>query len=205
MSDTPRIVAVCDLSHLPRSATGADHLVWWGNVGFMLIEGTGFALAAAAYLYFMTQAPVWPPEGDAVPDLLWGGVFTAGLLASELPNLLVLRWARAKHRAGVRWGMLAMSLITLALLGARAMEFHSLGLSWYNDSFGSITWLLLVLHTTHIVTEWGESAVLTAWLFTHEVEDDQFADVEDNSNYWTFVAICWLPLYVLIYWTPRLS
>jgi cytochrome c oxidase subunit 3 len=29
----------------------------------MLIEGTGFALAAAAYLYLLTQSPAWPPEG----------------------------------------------------------------------------------------------------------------------------------------------
>ena len=39
---------VADLSSLPSGAIGARHLVWWGNVGFMVIEGTGFALAAAA-------------------------------------------------------------------------------------------------------------------------------------------------------------
>jgi heme/copper-type cytochrome/quinol oxidase subunit 3 len=53
------------------------------------------------------------------------------------------------------------------------------------------------------VTELGESAVQTVWLFTHQIGDDQFSDVEDNSNYWTFVVVAWLPIYVLIYWAPR--
>jgi heme/copper-type cytochrome/quinol oxidase subunit 3 len=199
------IELVGDLSDLPTSASGADHLVWWGNVGFMLIEGTGFALAAAAYLYLMTQSPQWPPAGDQLPDLLWSGVFTVSLALSEIPNLWVLRCARAKNLPGVRWGVLAMTVIAALLLIPRAMEFQHLGVPWYQDGYGSVVWLLLVLHTTHVVTDWGDTAVLAAWLFSHEVGDDQFADVEDNSNYWTFVVLCWVPVYVLIYWLPRIA
>lgn len=192
-----------DLSRLPVSTTGARHLVWWGNIGFMLIEGTGFALAAAAYLYLMTQHASWPPPGDPLPDLLWGAVFTVGMLLSAIPNVWLLRCARRKHLAGVRWGMLAMTVLTLLLMIPRAFEFVHLNVRWHDDAYGSVMWLLLVLHTTHLVTEWVETAVLAVWLFTHEVGDDQFADVEDNSNYWTFVVLCWLPLYALIYWAPR--
>ncbi len=191
------------VADLPHSASGAHHLVWWGNIGFMVIEGTGFALAAAAYLYLMTQARGWPPSGDAPPDLLWGAIFTTGLLASALPNLYVLRCARAKKVAGVRWGVLAMAVIGGVLLVPRAFEFAHLGVPWHHDAYGSLNWMLLVLHTTHVVTDWGETVVISVWLFTHQVGDDQFADVEDNSNYWTFVVLCWLPIYVLLYWAPR--
>jgi heme/copper-type cytochrome/quinol oxidase subunit 3 len=171
----------------------------------MLIEGTGFALAAAAYLYLMTQANQWPPAGDYLPGLLWSGVFTAGLLLSAIPNGFVLRCARHKNVAGVRWGTAGMVGIAMLLMVPRALEFAHLGVPWHQDAYGSVVWLLLVLHTTHIVTEWGESAVIATWLFTHAIEDDQFADVEDNSNYWTFVVLAWLPLYALIYWAPRLA
>lgn len=203
MSSPREFIIVEDVSRLPESATGPSHLVWWGNIGFMVIEGTGFALAAAAYLYLMTQAGSWPPRGDALPDLLWSGIFTAGLLASALPNLWVLRAARRHDLAGVRWGTLAMTVIGLALLIPRAFEFAHLGVPWYHDAYGSVIWLLLVLHTTHVVTDWADTLVLGTWLFTHEVGDNQFADVEDNSNYWTFVVLCWLPVYALIYWVPR--
>jgi len=197
------IEIVGSVADLPPSASGARHLVWWGNIGFMLIEGAGFALAAAAYLYFMTQAPAWPPKGDALPGLLWSGIFTAGLLSSEILNLYVLRCAKARHVAGVRWGSLAMVAIAVLLMVPRGFEFAHLGVPWHHDAYGSVIWLLLVLHTTHLVTDWGETAVIAMWLFTHEVGDDQFADVEDNSNYWTFVVLAWLPLYVLLYWAPR--
>jgi heme/copper-type cytochrome/quinol oxidase subunit 3 len=199
------IEIVRDLSDLPDSASGPRHLVWWGNIGFMLIEGTGFALAAAAYLYVMTQAAHWPPPGDPPPGLLWSGIFTGGMLLSWLPNLWLLRCVRAKHVAGVRWGMLAMTVLSGLLLVPRWFEFQHLGVPWHQDAYGSVTWLLLFLHTTHVVTEWGETAVIAGWLFSHEVGDDQFADVEDNANYWTFVVLAWLPLYALIYWAPRLA
>jgi len=203
MNGPPEIEIVGTLADLPTSATGSRHLVWWGNIGFMVIEGAGFALAAAVYLYLMTQAPAWPPHGDALPSLMWSGIFTGLLLLSELPALWVLRCARAKKVHGVRWGALVMTLFGLVLLVPRGFEFAHLGVLWHQDAYGSVVWLLLVLHTTHIVTELGECAVQTAWLFTHEVGDNQFSDVEDNSNYWTFVVLTWLPLYLLIYWAPR--
>jgi heme/copper-type cytochrome/quinol oxidase subunit 3 len=196
---------VGDLSELPDSATGARHLVWWGNTGFMVIEGTAFALAATAfalaataYLYLMTQASVWPPKGDALPGLFWSGIFTGGLLLSGLPNLWVLRCAKNRNLAGVRWGTFAMTVIALLLFVPRGFEFAHFGVPWHRDSYGSLIWMLLLLHTTHVVTDWFDTAVLGVLLFTHEVGDDQFADVEDNANYWTFVVLCWIPIYALI-------
>lgn len=201
---TPREVEIVgDLSGLPETAEGAAHLVWWGNVGFMVIEGTGFALAAAAYLYLPTQAPHWPPPGDRPPDLTWGVIFTVGLLLSEIPNLWVLHCARDQDARGVRIGVVAMAVIAALLFIPRGFEFAHLNVPWHHDGYGSVVWLLLMLHTTHIVTDWGDTAVLAALLTSREVEADRFADIEDNSNYWTFVVVAWLPIYVLLYWAPR--
>ena len=47
---------VGDLSGLPDHADGPRNVVWWGNTGFMLIEGTAFALAGGAYLYLSSQS-----------------------------------------------------------------------------------------------------------------------------------------------------
>ena len=32
----------------------------------------------------------------------------------------------------------------------------------------------------------------------------RFGDVQDNAMYWNFVVGAWLPIYVCIYWIPRL-
>ena len=39
---------------------GSASLTWWGTAAFMLIEGTGFALLIAVYLYLLSVAPSWP-------------------------------------------------------------------------------------------------------------------------------------------------
>lgn len=205
MRDPRAVRIVGDLSGLPASANGPRHLVWWGNIGFMLIEGTGFALAAATYLYLMTQAPQWPPAGTRAPDLMWALVFTAGLALSELPNLWVRRRAMAKDARGVRIGVAAMTVIGLLLMIPRGVEFAHLNTHWSDNAYGSVVWMLMILHTSHIVTDWGDTAVQAAWLFTHDIGDDQFADVEDNANYWTFVVVSWLPIGAIVYGLARWS
>ncbi|MBV9748206.1 MAG: cytochrome c oxidase subunit 3 [Acetobacteraceae bacterium] len=204
MTPARPIEIVGDLSRLPTSDSGPRHLVWWGNIGFMAIEGTGFVLAIGVYLYLVTQSPAWPPTGDRPPDLMWGVVFTLGLLASEVPNLWVLRKARSHDARGVRIGTAVMTLIGALLLIPRGFEFAHLNVPWYRDAYGSALWMVMVLHTSHIVTDLGDTAVQAVWLFTHEIGDDQFADVEDNANYWSFVVLAWLPIYGLLYWLPRL-
>ncbi|MBC9033810.1 cytochrome C oxidase subunit III [Sphingomonas sp. JC676] len=198
-----RKTIVGDVSGLPDGAMGPANLVWWGNLGFMLIEGTAFALAIGAYFYLQSQSPGWPPKGDAPPDLLWGSIFTAAMLASEIPNRLVCARARAKDPHGVRWGTLGMALIGIVLLGIRAFELGHLNIRWDHDAYGSVVWMLMVLHTSHLVTELGETSVQSVWLFTHRIETDQFSDVQDNSEYWSFVVLAWLPLYLVLYWVPR--
>jgi cytochrome c oxidase subunit III len=205
MSDArpPRIVG--DLAGLPESAGGARHLVWWGNIGFMAIEGTAFALAAGTYLYLMSQTPGWPPAGMRPPDLFWPAILTLGLLLSALPNLWVRRRAIARDERGVRLGTAGMTLLGLLLLIPRAIEFAHLNVHWADNAYGSVLWMLLILHTSHLITDIGDTAVQAVWLFTHAVGDDQFADVEDNANYWTFVVLSWLPIGALIYLAPRLA
>jgi heme/copper-type cytochrome/quinol oxidase subunit 3 len=196
---------VGDLGGLPESADGPRSIVWWGNVGFMLIEGTAFTLAAGAYLYLRSESPHWPATGDPLPALLWSGIFTAGLLLSQLPNMWVSKQAKAKDAARVRRGVLSMTIIGIVLLILRGFEISVLAPKWDHDAYSSVLWLLMILHTSHVVTDLGDTAVQAAWLYTHRIGDDQFADVEDNCNYWSFVVVAWVPIYALLYWAPRLT
>ena len=85
---------VADLSQLPLHGMGSASLTWWGTLGFMLIEGSGFALVLAVYLYLASIASEWP-IGAPPPDLLPGTIITVLLLLSLVPNILVGRWAAA--------------------------------------------------------------------------------------------------------------
>ena len=48
--------------------------------------------------------------------------------------------------------------------------------------------------------------VLTVLMFTHHgYSGRRFGDVGDNVFYWDFVVLTWIPIYLLIYWVPRLG
>lgn len=195
---------VLDVSKLPLHATGITSPTWWGTCAFMLIEGTGFGLVIAVYLYLMSLAPHWPI--DAPPPDLWAGTaLTAILLASVVPNVLVSRWAEQRNLKKVKLGLIIMSLFGIAPLAFRALEFPALHVWWDDNAYGSITWTLLGLHTTHIVTDLIDTLVLTCLMFSrHGDNPRRYGDVEDNALYWNFVVITWLPIYACLYWVPRL-
>lgn len=196
--------AVLDVTELPAHGLGTASLSWWGTLAFMLIEGTGFALSIVIYLYLMSLAPRWPLDA-APPDLLAGTVLTVLLLASLVPNALVARWARAEDLRKVRIGLVIMAVLGIAPLVLRAFEFPAMHINWDQNAYGSIVWVMLGLHTTHILTDLVETIVLTSLMFTrHGANARRFGDVSDNAMYWNFVVLTWLPMYACLYWVPRL-
>jgi heme/copper-type cytochrome/quinol oxidase subunit 3 len=88
-------------------------------------------------------------------------------------------------------------------LGLRWFEFGVLNTRWDSNAYGSMVWLLLGLHTTHLVTDVVETWVMTAQAFFGPVDARRFSDIEDNQNYWDFVILAWLPIYFILYWFPR--
>jgi heme/copper-type cytochrome/quinol oxidase subunit 3 len=196
--------ATVDVSRLAPGAFGYRSLMWWATVGLIFIEGMAFALAIAAYFYLRTRTPAWPPDGIAPPALFWGSVNTALLLASAIPNELTKRAAQRVDLRGVRVWLVVCLVFALGFNAVRVFEFKSLNVPWNTDAYGSVVWLLLGLHTTHVVTDFLDSGVLAALVFFGPIEERRFVDVEENALYWYFVIAAWLPIYGVIYWAPRL-
>jgi len=91
------------------------------------------------------------------------------------------------------------------LLAIRGFEFNSLNVKWTDNAYGSVIWALLLLHTTHILTDWYDTVVLAALVRTPLGDEGRrFEDVDENSMYWRYVWLLWIPLYLMIYWFPRL-
>lgn len=198
----PRIVG--DLSGVPTFDFGPKNLIWWGTSGFMLIEGMGFVLAGGAYLYLVGRAPEWPPAGAPPPDLLWGTLFTVGMLLSLIPNMFAKLAAARLDKAASRFWVAVMIGVAVLLLVLRAFEFPHLNCRWDLNAYGSVTWALMLPHTTHLITDAGDTAGLGYFLFREERPDgERFVDVSDNANYWNFVVVSWLAIYLLVYWAPR--
>ena len=195
---------VANVEHLPTYGFGGASPMWWGTLAFVSLEGTGFALAIGAYLYLASGAESWPLAARQ-PDILPGTLVLILLLISAIPNHLTKRWAVEEDQRKVQIGMVIMSLFGLAPLVVRWFEFPALNVSWDANAYGSIQWFLLGLHTTHLVTDVGDTLVLAALMFTrHGKAGSRFSDVADNAFYWDFVVLSWIPIYLLLYWAPRL-
>jgi heme/copper-type cytochrome/quinol oxidase subunit 3 len=194
-----------DVSALAPGAFGYRSLMWWGTMGMILIEGTAFGIAIVAYFYLRSRSLTWPPSNVMPPALRWGTLNTIVLLVSTIPNELAKKAAeRIDLRATRLWLVVCMAFGVLFNV-VRVMEFTTLNTMWTTDAYGSIVWLTLGLHTTHIVTDFLDTGVLTVLMFVGPVEEGRFVDVSENAVYWYFVVLTWLPIYGVLYWAPRLT
>jgi heme/copper-type cytochrome/quinol oxidase subunit 3 len=192
-----------DVSKLPTFGFDAKSTPWWGTMAFIALEGMGFAIAVGAYLYLLTNNPRWPLNSP--PPVLWPStVMTLLLLLSVVPSVWSGRVARDFNLRRVRIGLVVMSVVGVMALVVRAFEFAFLNVRWDRDAYGSIVWVVLGLHTTHLATDVGDTIVLCVLMFTKHAAPRRFSDVTDNAFYWNFVVLAWLPLYALLYWIPRL-
>jgi cytochrome c oxidase subunit 3 len=194
-----------DVSKLEADAFGPLSLTWWGIIGFMVIEAVAFALLFGAYFFLMSHEHEWAPRPWDPPGLIAGTLFTIAILLSEIPNTMVKRAAERLDLGAVRRLLPWVVAIGVLLLAIRGFEFNSLNVLWYENAYGSILWALLLTHSVHLATDWVDTFVLWRLMTTvHGEQKRRFVDTDENALYWRFVWLSWIPIYVLIYWVPRL-
>jgi len=193
-----------DVSGLPDHAFGSRSVLWWATVATIAIELTVFLIAIAAYFYLQGNEQTWPPAGTPLPDLFWPTVNTAVLLVSCIPNQFLKKAAENKDLRKIRIWIVIADLFAVAFTVLRGFEYAGLGASWDLNAYTSITWTLLSLHTFHILTDLLDTLVLTALVFTrHGEQPKRMVDVAEDCFYWYFVVIAWIPMYLVLYWSPR--
>lgn len=193
---------VLDVAALPDYAFGHSGLIWWGTVGFVIIEGSMLALVLVTYFVLRTRVAEWPPSVPN-PDVTIATINTLVLLASLIPNQMCKKAAEEFDTRRVRLLMPVLLAFGAAFLTLRAFEFGTLAVQWNTNAYGSIVWFILGLHTTHLLTDVADSAVLTALMYTSHVKPKRFVDVSENCLFWYFVVAIWIPVYLVIYFAPR--
>jgi len=191
-----------DVSGLPTVAFGHRNTTWLANIFYMAIEGMMFALMFATFFYLRTRSTEWPP-GHLPPALRYGATNAVIFVASVIPAWFVKKFAPECNRRAVRNGLLALSLFAFAATIVRILEFTALNCRWTDNAYASTVWVLIGLHSGHLVTELIETVVLLAISFTPKMEGTRLADAAINSDYWYFVVGTGLIVDLLIYGTTR--
>jgi len=194
--------AVADVRNLPRTVFGNRALMWWGTMGFIIIEGTTLFICAVTYFYLRRNFATWPPQHVYRPGLVIPTIQVLVMLLSILP----MRWVdRASHRMDlgtVRIGLLICSLLILVMCLLRVYEFRALKVRWDTSAYGSAAWAVVFAHTTLLVLEAAETLAITKLIFSDEVEERDLSGVSDNALYWYFLTGVWVPLYIAVFLSP---
>jgi cytochrome c oxidase subunit III len=198
----PPAQRVIDARELPSYAFGHRSLMWWGTWAMIAIEGSVFALAAFVYFYVRTRVDEWPP-GALPPELVWGTANTLLMLLSLIPNHLAKRAAEAEDLSQVRLWLWVCIGFGVGFIALRTLEFTTLNVRWDTNAYGSAVWMLLGLHTLHVLTDFWDSVVLGVLMMSDKIEGKRYVDVAENAMYWYFVVFAWLPIYVVIYLGAR--
>ena len=202
---------VIDVSGLPPVGFDTKSTLWWGNLILLLIETTMFAILVGGYFYARTGFSEWPPPRadrgvhilDPLPALLPGTLNVLLLLLSVVTMGMLDKAARRLDQRRVRV-LLAVDLAAILLvIVLRAYEFPAMKFKWNDNAYASVVWTLLGMHLLHLIVAAGETAILSAWLFTHKLEEKYAMDVTVGAVYWYWVVGVWLPIYLIIYWAPR--
>lgn len=202
---------VIDISGLPKHRFDARSTMWWGNIWLLAIETTMFGIAFATYFYLQQNFQVWPPPNtstvygiDPVPDLTAGTLNVVLLLLSCVAMLGVDKAARRDDSRAVKTWLAVCIALGVVMFVVRAYEFPAIKFRWDSNAYGSITWAILLLHTTHLLTTWLEAVLLASWVFTQPLDLHRRVDITVLAFYWYWVALIWVPFYVVLYFAPRM-
>jgi heme/copper-type cytochrome/quinol oxidase subunit 3 len=194
---------VIDVSHLPTVVFGHRNATWWGTIGFMLIEGTTLALVAASYLYVRKNYLAWPPERTPFPDLLIPTIQLAVMLVSLIPAYLAKRSALELNRGSTALWLWVSALFGFAILTLRWFELDALNTRWDSHAYGSVAWAVLGFHGSLLVLDVFDTLGLAYLMSTGRSSAKHFPAATDNTDYWFFIILAWVPLYILVFLSPR--
>ncbi|HYF40153.1 MAG TPA: cytochrome c oxidase subunit 3 [Gemmatimonadales bacterium] len=193
---------VADVRALPRTVFGHRALMWWGTLGFIIIEGTTLVICAVSYFYLRRNYSTWPPEHIYRPDLLIPTIQVALMLASIIPMRAVERASMRLDVGKVRRGLVICSVLIVVMAILRIFEFRALNVRWDTSAYGSVAWATLVAHGSLLFLEVAETLAITVLMFGRRVEERDLSGVYDNAFYWYFLTAAWLPLYVIVFLSP---
>lgn len=193
---------VLDVGAVPEYAFGHQGLIWWGTVGYMVIEGSMLAMVLIVYFYLRLRVDQWPPSLPD-PNPMLGTINLVLMLVSVIPAHLAKVAAERCDVGPVRLWLVVLTLFGVGATILRGFEFASLNCRWDSNAYGSIVWVLMGLHTIHVATDVVDGGVLAVLMMRHPPTKKRFVDVSENSLYWYFIVAWWIPVYLTIYFAPR--
>lgn len=194
---------VVDASQLNRHLRHRDAPIWWGIIGLILIELSVVMAFVVSYLYLNLMNTTWPPADVEPAPLL---IPTASLLLMLCSCVTMYLAGKAidknQIKAFVVYTFLSVGM-ALVVLAVRWLQFDLLSVRWDEHVYGSLLWTISGFHFLHVVSAAIGTAAIGFWGMAGFFTYKRKIGVVVDTLYWNFVAIAWIPFYLVLYWVPR--
>ncbi|MDQ6679316.1 MAG: cytochrome c oxidase subunit 3 [Acidobacteriota bacterium] len=193
-----------DVAHLQPYSISSKSPLWWGQLMMCFIEASMFCMLIAIYFYLRLSVDMWPPPGTQLPHLTLPTLALIPLLLSAIGSYWASEAAKKNSRSGMLKGMILNVVLGALFLALRFAEMKTLNFNWATDVHGSIVWSMLFLHTLDSVGDLFYTVVLIYAIASGRYGQKQRLGVHADSVVWYFIVGIWIPMYVVIYWGPRI-
>ena len=194
-----------DVSDLPVEEVSSHDPLWWGQFILALIESSMFFILLSMYFYIRLSYDVWPPPGVQIPPLTLCTIAWIPLLVSCVGSYLGDEAAKKNDRRGMILALVLNLVPGIVFLVLRGVSWWSFNFNWKAGAYGSIVWSLMWLHTVDAAADLLFTAVLLVYIALGYTGPKQRLGVHVDSVIWYFIVLIWVPIYIVIYWGPRLA
>lgn len=195
--------SVAGEGRLPATLNGMQAPVYWGMLALVAIETVVFATLLSSYFYLRLMSEEWPPAGVPNPKLLLPVINTVVLLTSSGVLLWATRGLAQNNQRRLKIGLgIAIGLesvfFTIKMVVSTGLPF-----SWSDHAYGSIFASIDRLHSLHVVIAILMAVVVEILAFRGEFDAENRLGIQAVNIYWQFVALIWLPVFVVLFLVPR--
>jgi len=199
----PRTILVAPPPPARRPGYGRG---FWGMVTLIATEATLFLALIATYFFLRASAPAWPLGGIEPPELgarAW--IFTGLLLGSSIP-IFFADAAITRNRLGVvKTSLFISAVMGTAFLVNTIFEFRELHFGWDTNAYGSIYYVTVGLHATHVAVGLLISAVVQYKVWRGLLDAEHHTSLEVYSLYWHFVDAVWIFVFATFFISPHIT
>jgi heme/copper-type cytochrome/quinol oxidase subunit 3 len=195
-----------DVRELPSLVNGPRGGLWWGMAGLITIEVVLFTVLISTYYYLKFLNPYWPPAGDKQPMLLLPTINTLLLIGSSFAvHHADVAISKKNDKRGMVMGLSISLAIGVIFLVLKIIEYSQVEYFWDSHAYGSIVWTMVVFHSSHVLSVVLKTIVVLALARRGYWTQERCQGIKINGIYWHFVVVIWIPLYITIYWAPRIT
>lgn len=203
-------IAVTSEAVLDRTGVDRAVLGWWL---FIASEAVLFSALIASYGYLRLSSEAWPRPLRVSPDLLIAAFQTACLLGASIAAHLASRMGATRSPSSARVLATGALFAGLLFLGAQIYEWHLVApdvsqlakqmvvtpsaatAGYIAMPFGATFLAITAVHLAHVI-----GGLALPGLVIAGAREKRPALLKLNRNYWDFLLMTWLVIFVAIYW-----